>query len=60
MFKKNDVVEILPEFQDEGVMHYLGLRKKAQTANYKVAVAQWKVFHHGLVRYCLFRAKKPL
>jgi tocopherol O-methyltransferase len=41
------------------IMHYLGLRKKAQTANYKVAVAQWKVFHNGLVRYCLFRAKKP-
>ena len=41
------------------IMHYLGLRKKAQTANYKVAIAQWKVFHNGLVRYCLFRAKKP-
>jgi tocopherol O-methyltransferase len=42
------------------IMHYLGLRKKAQTANYKVAVAQWKVFHNGLVHYCLFRASKPL
>jgi tocopherol O-methyltransferase len=41
------------------IMHYLGLRKKAQTANYKVAVSQWKVFHNGLVRYCLFRAGKP-
>ena len=40
------------------IMHYLGLRKKAQTANYKVAIAQWKVFNNGLVRYCLFRAKK--
>jgi len=42
------------------VMHWLGLRKKAQTANFKVAVAQWKVFNEGMVRYCLFRAKKPL
>jgi hypothetical protein len=41
------------------IMHTLGLRKKAQTANFKVALAQWKVFHDGLVRYCLFRAKKP-
>jgi tocopherol O-methyltransferase len=41
-------------------MHWLGLRKKAQTANYKVAIAQWKLFNEGMVRYCLFRAKKPL
>jgi len=41
------------------LMHGLGLRKKAQTANFKVALAQWKVFHGGLVRYCLFRARKP-
>ena len=41
-------------------MQWLGLRKKAQTANFKVALAQWKVFHGGLAQYCLFRAKKPL
>ncbi len=41
------------------LMQVLGLRKKAQTANFKVALAQWKVFHGGLVRYCLFRATKP-
>jgi tocopherol O-methyltransferase len=41
------------------LMHFLGLRKKAQTANFKVALAQWKVFHGGLVRYCLFRGTKP-
>lgn len=41
------------------VMQWLGLRKKAQTANFKVALAQWKVFHDGLVRYCLFRGRKP-
>jgi cyclopropane fatty-acyl-phospholipid synthase-like methyltransferase len=41
-------------------MHWLGLRKKAQTANYKVALAQWKVFNEGMVRYCIFRAKKPV
>lgn len=41
------------------VMQWLGLRKKAQTANFKVALAQWKVFDGGLVRYCLFRATKP-
>jgi cyclopropane fatty-acyl-phospholipid synthase-like methyltransferase len=40
-------------------MQTLGLRKKAQTANFKVAIAQWKVFSNGLVRYCLFRGKKP-
>jgi cyclopropane fatty-acyl-phospholipid synthase-like methyltransferase len=42
------------------LMQWLGLRKKAQTANFKVALAQWKVFDGGLVRYCLFRARKPL
>lgn len=42
------------------IMQWLGLRKKAQTANFKVALAQWKVFDGGLVRYCLFRATKPL
>ncbi len=41
-------------------MQTLGLRKKAQTANFKVALAQWKVFNGGLVRYCLFRGTKPL
>ena len=41
------------------IMQWLGLRKKAQTANYKVALAQWRVFNEGMVRYCLFRAKKP-
>lgn len=41
------------------LMQALGLRKKAQTANFKVALAQWKVFNEGLVRYCLFRAMKP-
>ena len=40
-------------------MHWLGLRNKAQTANFKVALAQWKVFRNNLVRYCIFRAKKP-
>lgn len=40
-------------------MQWLGLRKKAQTANFKVALAQYQVFRHGLVRYCLFRAEKP-
>ena len=42
------------------IMKTLGLRKKAQTANFKVALAQWKVFDGGLVRYCLFRGTKPL
>lgn len=41
------------------VMHALGLRKKAQTANYKVALAQWKLFNEGMVRYCVFTARKP-
>ena len=42
------------------LMQTLGLRKKAQTANFKVALAQWKVFDGGLVRYCLFKGTKPL
>jgi tocopherol O-methyltransferase len=40
-------------------MQWLGLRKKAQTANFKVALAQYKVFRDKMVRYCIFRAKKP-
>lgn len=40
-------------------MHRLGWRKKAQTANFKVALAQWVVFRDGLAQYCVFRAKKP-
>ncbi len=40
-------------------MQWLGFRKKAQTANFKVALAQWKVFRDNMVRYCIFRAKKP-
>lgn len=40
-------------------MQWLGLRKKAQTANFKVALAQYKVFRDNMVRYCVFRAKKP-
>lgn len=43
----------------QSLMQALGLRKKAQTANYKVALAQWAVFNGGLVRYCLFRGTKP-
>jgi cyclopropane fatty-acyl-phospholipid synthase-like methyltransferase len=41
------------------IMQWLGLRRKAQTANFKVAIAQWKVFQGKLVSYCLFRATKP-
>lgn len=41
------------------VMQALGLRKKAQTANFKVALAQYKIFSLGLARYYLFRATKP-
>lgn len=44
----------------QAIMHRLGLRKKAQTANFKVALAQWKLFNEGMVRYCIFRAQKPL
>lgn len=40
-------------------MQWLGLRKKAQTANFKVALAQYKVFRDNMVRYCIFRARKP-
>jgi len=39
-------------------MQWLGLRSKAQTANFKVALAQYKVFRDKMVRYCIFRAKK--
>jgi len=37
---------------------WLGLRSKAQTANYKVGFAQHEFFHGKLAEYCIFTATK--
>jgi len=39
---------------------WLGLRTKAQTANYKVGIAQHRLFTDNLVEYGIFTATKPL
>ena len=39
---------------------WLGLRTKAQTANYKVGLAQHRLFTDHLVEYGIFTATKPL
>ena len=38
---------------------WLGLRSKAQTANFKVGLAQHRLFIDGLVEYGIFTASKP-
>ncbi len=37
---------------------WLGLRSKAQTANFEVGLAQYKLFHEQLVDYHIFTAEK--
>lgn len=37
---------------------WLGLRTKAQTANFKVGIAQHRLFHDNLVEYGIFTARK--
>jgi cyclopropane fatty-acyl-phospholipid synthase-like methyltransferase len=39
---------------------WLGLRSKAQTANFKVGLAQHRLFTDNLVEYGIFTATKPL
>jgi len=39
---------------------WLGLRSKAQTANFKVGIAQHRLFTDKLVEYGIFTATKPL
>ena len=39
---------------------WLGLRTKAQTANFKVGIAQHRLFKDELVEYGIFTAKKPV
>jgi cyclopropane fatty-acyl-phospholipid synthase-like methyltransferase len=36
----------------------LGLRSKAQTANFKVGLAQYRLFNDKLTEYCIFTAQK--
>jgi tocopherol O-methyltransferase len=38
---------------------WLGLRTKAQTANYRVGTAQYVLFQEKLTEYCIFTAQKP-
>jgi cyclopropane fatty-acyl-phospholipid synthase-like methyltransferase len=37
---------------------WLGLRSKAQTANYQVGLAQHQLFRENLTEYCIFTAQK--
>ena len=40
------------------VSQWLGLRSKAQTANYLVGLAQHRLFKEKLTEYCVFTAEK--
>ncbi|MCK5727969.1 MAG: methyltransferase domain-containing protein [Methylococcales bacterium] len=40
------------------ISQFLGLRSKAQTANYNVGFAQYDFFHEKLAEYCMFVATK--
>ena len=40
--------------------NWLGLRSKAQTANYQVGLAQQQLFAEAITHYCVFTAQKPL
>ena len=42
------------------ISQWLGLRSKAQTANFKVGIAQHRLFTDKLVEYGIFTATKPL
>ncbi|MCK5888988.1 MAG: methyltransferase domain-containing protein [Methylococcales bacterium] len=42
------------------ITQWLGLRNKAQTANFKVGLAQHRLFKDELVEYGIFTATKPL
>lgn len=42
------------------ITQWLGLRSKAQTANFKVGIAQHRLFKDKLVEYGIFTATKPL
>lgn len=42
------------------ISQWLGLRSKAQTANFKVGIAQHRLFADQLVEYGIFTATKPL
>ncbi len=40
------------------ISHWLGLRTRAQTANYYVGLAQYLLFEEQLTEYCVFVARK--
>ena len=40
------------------ISQWLGLRSKAQTANYLVGLAQHTLFSEKLTEYCIFTAEK--
>jgi len=40
------------------ISQWLGLRTKAQTANYQVGLAQYVLFSERLTEYCIFTARK--
>lgn len=41
------------------ISQFLGLRSKAQTANYNGGLVQYDFFHKPLAEYCFFSATKP-
>lgn len=41
------------------ISQWLGLRTKAQTANYLVGLAQYQLFNEKLTEYLIFTARKP-
>ena len=43
----------------QALSQLLGLRSKAQTANFKVGLAQYRLFNDKLTEYCIFTAEKP-
>jgi hypothetical protein len=40
------------------ISSFLGLRSETQTANFKVGLAQYHLFHKNLVEYGIFTAQK--
>ncbi|KAF3976972.1 MAG: methyltransferase domain-containing protein [Methylococcales symbiont of Iophon sp. n. MRB-2018] len=42
------------------ISQWLGLRSKAQTANFKVGIAQHRLFIDNIIEYGIFTATKPL
>jgi len=53
MYKVAKRLQLVQKFSQ-----WLGLRSKAQTANYLVGLAQYRLFNERLTEYCIFTAEK--